>query len=213
MIKYFLSLSLCFPFLFSFAQKNTYNAVPDNTFWSIKISPLSLFEPDQAISLATEIKPIPRLSIQVEGGYIFNTVYLSTRRTITNTQGFRIVPEIRYYDIHFKKNLQRYLGLQLSYKQLGKDVEEWVYKSNYQQLETVHLKKNNMTFTLIAGLQNHAKLIGYDFNLGLGMKYKTLYNYPDRNNLDTIFESYLGETISGYYPQLSASFKLCIRIL
>ncbi len=212
MVKYFISFIICFGNLISNAQYNYNETERDAARWSIKISPLSLIEPDQAVSLATEFRPIPNIGIQLEGGYIFNTVYLSTNRIISNTEGFRIVPEVRYYDTHFKKNLQRYAGLQLSYKQLAKDVEMWIYKTNYQQLETIHLKKYNMTCALIGGLQNHSRLIGYDLNIGIGVKYKVVNTDASFYNMD-MFENRYGESATGFYPQLSAGFKLCIKIL
>ena len=203
-------LCICYS-VWSLAQLN--NSTQDYAIWSIKLSPIGLIEPDQALSLATEVRIKPHFGIQVEGSYLFNTWYLATNtRTVTNTKGFRIVPEFRYYDIHFKNTLHRYVGLQLSYKQLEKDIEEWSAKPNYIQLETNHLKKNNLTACILVGLQNHAKLIGFDFNLGLGLKYKTLFNVNGVSN-NNILNSQLGESFGGFYPQLSASFKLCVKLI
>ena len=195
----------------AFAQLK--NTSTDHPLWSIKLSPLGLIEPDQALSLATEVRIKSHFGFQLEGSYLFNTWYLAINtRTVTNTQGFRIVPEFRYYDVNFKNTLHRYVGLQLSYKQLEKDVEEWTAKPNFIQLETTHLKKNNMTATVLLGLQNHAKLIGFDFNLGLGFKYKTLFNNEAISN-NNLINTHLGESFGGYYPQLSATFKLCVKII
>lgn len=212
MIKYFLSLLCCVGYQFSMAQYNNNQSETDAAQWSIKISPLSLIEPDQAVTLATEFRPIPNLGIQIEGAYIFNTIYFSNNRVVSNTSGFRVVPEIRYYDIHFKKNVQRYAGLQFSYKQVEKDVEMWIYKMNYDQLEILHLKKYNMTGALIGGLQNHSRRIGYDFNIGIGLKYKAFSSNASYTNME-MFDNRYGETSTGFYPQLSASFKLCFKIM
>jgi hypothetical protein len=180
--------------------------------WSLKFSPLGIAEFDQAVSLATEFRPVPQVGLQLEGSYIFNTVELSSERKISNTAGFRVVPELRYYDIYFKNNLQRYLGLQLSYKQVSKEVEAWTSKPNYSQLETHHLLKRNFTASLIAGLQNHAHRIGFDFNMGLGLKYKQFDDLSRSTNF-TGFDTYMGEIVGGYYPQLSGTFKICVKIL
>ncbi len=180
--------------------------------WSLKFSPLGLFEPDQAISLATEVRVKPRLGIQLEASYIFNTLYLASDRVITNTRGTRIVPEIRYYDISFKRNVQRYIGLQISFKYVEKDVEQWVNKTNYRQLETFHLRKNNVAAIFMGGIQNHAHRIGYDLNIGIGAKYKTMNDTYTPKDI-TPFSEHYGEALGGYYPTLSATFKLCYRIL
>lgn len=212
MVKYFLTLSLSLCALFSNAQNNIQKSEAQNAKWSLKFSPLTLIEPDQALSFATEIRVLPHIGLQLEGGFIFNTWYLSTARTVTNTRGFRLMPELRYYDIDLKGNLQRYLGVQLSYKQLSKDVEEWVNKTNYQQLENIHLKKYNSTIVFIAGLQNHAKVIGFDFNIGVGLKYKSLDYHPNAAS-GNLFPSYFGESATSFYPQFSTTFKLCYKIL
>lgn len=183
----------------------------DLTHWTLKCSPLGLIEADQAISFATEFKPKPRLGIQLEGSFIFNTIYFSQERSITNTRGFRIVPEIRYYDKGFKKNLHRYVGLQLSYKQVEKDVEQWVRKMSYRQLESIHLKKNNLAAIFIGGLQNHGHRINIDFNIGLGFKYKTMNDNYHPKDITAFSEQY-GEPLGGYYPTLSGTFKLVYKL-
>ena len=211
--QYYLIIVFIFINQFSFSQKmNGQNEATYSTF-SIKVSPLGLIEPDQAASIAFEIRTSVHIGVQVEGSYIFNTWYLSNKRTISNTNGFRIVPEIRYYDNKENRNAHKYIGIQLSYKKLNKNIETWVSKSNYQQLETIEIQKYNMTGAVIAGIQNNAHRIGFDFNLGLGLKYKNLYNNATNSNISDVFlPSEFGESITGYYPQLSATFKLCFKI-
>lgn len=208
-MKYLLLSLLAFIAVNCIAQKNQNNT--DYASWCVKFSPLGLFEPDQAFSIATEYRPITNVGVQIEGSYIFNSMSMSAQRSVRGTRGFRIVPEIRYYDVNFKKNVQRYVGLQMSYKQVHKEVEEWVYKTNYQQLTTTPLHKTNLTATLIGGLQNNTHRIGYDFNLGLGAKYKIIKGTTSTGSMQ-FYDNYFGETLSGYYVQLSATFKLVMRL-
>lgn len=212
MNKYIVTLLLILMYVMSSAQRNPASSEPEPAQWSIKFSPLGLIEADQAASLATEVRVMPCIGIQVEGSYIFNTLFLASERIVSNTRGFRVVPEIRYYDINFRKKLQRYIGLQMSYKQVDKDVEEWIYKTNHTRLETIHMKKSNFTTTFIGGIQNNSHLIGFDLNVGLGFKYKTLNNNATFND-QNVFNTYFGETLGGYYPQLSATFKLCVKLM
>jgi len=194
------------------AQRN-YDGYGEKNFadWSLKLSPLGLLEPDQNLSLAMEIRPVPSIGIQLEGAYIFQTLYLSNQRSIPHTRGFRVVPEIRFYDVDFKPNTHRYLGLQLSYKYIDKVIETWVDRGVFQTYQTIPMQKFNAAAALILGLQRHPGRVGFDFNLGLGLKYKQL-ELPTQagTQIPRGWPSNLyGELVSGFYPQLSATFKLC----
>lgn len=216
-MKYIRILALTMFFSQNCLAQKQYDSFEEKNYadWSLKFSPLGLLEPDQNLALGMEFRPIPSLGIQLEGSFIFQTLHLSNQRQIPFTRGFRVVPEFRWYDIDFKPNTNRYIGLQLSYKYVEKDIQTWVDRGIYQRYETISMQKFNAAAAIILGLQRHPDRIGFDFNLGLGIKYKQLLvleqvgSSTPRGWPGNLY----GEVADGFYPQLSATFKLCYRLL
>lgn len=182
--------------------------------WSVKYCPLGLIEGDQAISIATEYRFSDQLSVQLEGSYIFNFLSLSSNRVITQNQGFRIVPELRYYDNDLNRRTHRYMGLQLSYKNVIKELEQWERLNNYSQVTRIHIHKQNVTGAFIVGIQNTHRRVGFDLNVGVGIKYKKMDGFDDTINFnDADFgNSEYGELLTGIYPQATGTFKFCVRL-
>lgn len=182
--------------------------------WSVKYSPLGLIEGDQALSIASEYRFTDRLSVQVEGSYIFNFFSLTQNRVILQNRGFRIVPEIRYYDDDVDRRTHRYMGLQLSYKNVKKKLEQWTNMDNYSKMTLVNLQKQNVTGAFIVGIQNTHRRIGFDLNVGIGIKYKIVDVQDDQNNnlVKEFANSQFGEMMTGIYPQTTATFKFCVRL-
>lgn len=199
----------------SFAQQKQYDFDSHQyAYWSLKYCPLGLIEGDQALSFASEYRFADQFSIQCEASYIFNFVSLSNNRIIKSNNGFRIVPEVRYYEDDPDRRVQRYMGIQLSYKKVKKEMEQWRRQTNFSRAEQIQINKYNFTGAFIVGLQNTSRRIGYDLNVGIGIKYKEVEGFVDQNKyIDNDYaNSQFGEMLTGYYPQATGTFKLCIRL-
>ncbi len=182
--------------------------------WSVKFSPICFLEPDQSMALSVEYRPAANVGLQLGVSYIFNTEFLAFDRFAENTTGYKILPELRMYNTtRTAHQLHKYIGIQLGYKHVSKDVSSWERKNNYQVQETVSLKKYTGTTAIILGMQRHPKRIGFDFNIAFGVKYKYLTSTPElAKTKSNLFPSYYGEAWTGYYPHFNATFNVCYSL-
>lgn len=183
---------------------------------SLKVNPIALIEADQAIGVAIEYRLSQRIGIQLQGDYIVNSIAFSSKRIVSNVIGYRLIPECRIYNkIANKRNLQRYTSFQISYKTMQKDISSWEQRNNFEELKEITFRKNAYAAAIAFGVQKNPKRIGFDFNLGIGIKCKILHDIPKTSVTDWNNDQYqpiFGELQTGIYPHVVANFKFCYKL-
>ena len=145
----------------------------------IKFAPFKLLGPEMKLSLSIEHRLKQPFSIQVQGDYIFDVWQTQdiSIPTVYINKGYRIIPEFRYYTNNSDKKA-RYFGMNMMFKKLTKEYEEYRTKTDgagqpFLQLTPIDITKKVLAIHILAGgmfYLEQSKRMAIDFNGGFGIR-------------------------------------------
>src|SRR5215217_270815 len=143
---------------------------------ALSFNPFVLLGTDQTAMLGAEHRLNNRLSLVLDAGYIFGSYYFQDNVS-NGTSGFTVRPAVKLYG---KRNPNTSFLFQVSYKQVGYKITDWLGKAcvagvpSYEQLQNFTYRKKVLSFNVMAGqLYRLSERILVELEGGFGVKFKS----------------------------------------